>query len=65
MNYKSLDTIRSYVEFNSKENPKLNFISCPQTNKTISNEKLKINLDKINFYLTKEKKQKKIQSFVL
>ena len=59
MNYKSLDTIRSYVEFNAKENPKLNFISCPQTNKTISNEKLKINLDKINFYLTKEKKQKK------
>jgi len=59
MNYKSLDTIRSYVEFNAKENPRLNFISCPQTNKIISNEKLKINLDKINFYLTKEKKQKK------
>jgi len=59
MNSKSLDTIRSYVEFNAKENPKLNFITCPQTNKTVSNEKLKINLDKINFYLVKEKKQKK------
>ena len=59
MNYKSLDTLRSYVEFNAKENPKLNFVSCPHTNITISNEGLKINLDKINFYLVKEKKQKK------
>ena len=65
MNYKSLDTLRSYVEFNAKENPKLNFVSCPHTNITISNEELKINLDKINFYLVKEKKQKKIQLFVL
>ena len=61
MNSKSLDTIRSYVEFNVKENPKLNFITCPQTNKTVSNEKLKINLDKINFYLVNEKNKKKIQ----
>ena len=65
MNNKSLDTVRNYVEFNAKESPKLNFISCPHTNKTISNEELKINLDKINFYLVNKKKQKKVQLFVL
>ena len=59
MNNKSLDTLRNYVEFNAKENPRLNFITCPHTNKSISNEKLKINLDKINFYLVNKNKQKK------
>jgi len=59
MNNKSLDTLRNYVEFNAKENPRLNFITCPHTNKSISNEKLKKNLDKINFYLVNKNKQKK------
>ena len=49
MNNKSLDTLRNYVEFNAKENPRLNFITCPHTNKSISNEKLKINLEKLIF----------------
>lgn len=39
MNNKSLDTLRNYVEFNAKENPRLNFITCPHTNKSISNAK--------------------------
>ena len=59
MNNKSLDTLRNYVEFNAKENPRLNFITCPHTNKSISNEKFKTNLDKINFYLVNKNKQKK------
>ena len=59
MNNKSLDTIRSYVEFNAITNPKLNFINCPHTNKNISNEKLKVNLDKVNFYLVNKHKLKK------
>ena len=55
MNNKSLDTIRSYVEFNAIANPKLNFINCPHTNKNISNEKLKV-----NFLYRKEKYNLKI-----
>ena len=61
MNDGSLNTIRKYIEFNAKENPQFDFISCPHTNNNISNKQLKINLDKINFYLVNKKKQKKIQ----
>ena len=59
MSIETLNTIRNYVEFNAKKNPKLDFIICPDTNKNISNERLKNNLDKINFYLVNKKKQKK------
>ena len=61
MNDGSLNTIRKYIEFNAKENPQSVFVSCPHTNNKISNIQLKINLDKINFYLVNKKKQKKIQ----
>jgi len=59
MNEVSLNTIRKYIEFNAKENPQSDFVSCPHTNNKISNKQLKINLDKINFYLVNKKKQKK------
>ena len=59
MNDGSLNTIRKYIEFNAKENPQSDFVSCPHTNNKISNKHLKINLDKINFYLVNKKKQKK------
>jgi len=59
MNDGSLNTIRKYIEFNAKENPQFDFVSCPHTNNKISNKQLKINLDKINFYLVNKKKQKK------
>ena len=59
MNEESLNTIRKYIEFNAKENPQSDFVSCPHTNNKISNKQLKINLDKINFYLVNKKKQKK------
>jgi len=59
MNEESLNTIRKYIEFNAKENPQFDFVSCPHTNNKISNKQLKINLDKINFYLVNKKKQKK------
>ena len=61
MNDGSLNTIRKYIEFNAKENPQSAFVSCPHTNNKISNKQLKINLDKINFYLVNKKKQKKVQ----
>jgi len=59
MNSKSLDTIRNYIEFNAATNPKLNFVTCPHTSKNISNEKIKDNLDKINYYLINKYKLKK------
>ena len=59
MNNKSLETIRNYVEFNAITSPNSSFIICPHTNSKISNERLKANLDKINFYLTNKYKLKK------
>jgi len=59
MNDGSLNTIRKYIEFNAKENPHSDFVTCSLTNHKISNIQLKINLDKINFYLVNKKKQKK------
>ena len=59
MNDGSLNTIRKYIEFNAKENPHSDFVTCSHTNHKISNIQLKINLDKINFYLVNKKKQKK------
>ena len=49
MNDGSLNTIRKYIEFNAKENPHSDFVTCSHTNHKISNIQLKINLDKINF----------------
>ncbi len=54
-----LNTVRDYVNFNSKKYPDINFITCPHTKNKISNKNLKINLDKLNYYLTVKKKQKK------
>jgi len=51
-----LSTVRDYIEINAKEKAKANFISCPHTNQKISNDKLKDNLDRINYYLVKKKK---------
>ena len=59
MNDGSLNTIRKYIEFNAKENPHSDFATCSHTNHKISNIQLKINLDKINFYLVNKKKTKK------
>jgi hypothetical protein len=44
-----LSTVRDYIEINAKEKAKANFISCPHTNQNISNDKLKHNLDRINY----------------
>ncbi|MDA7457082.1 AMP-binding protein [Candidatus Pelagibacter ubique] len=54
-----LSTVRDYIEINAREKAKANFISCPHTNQNISNDKLKHNLDKINYYLVNKKKLKK------
>ena len=54
-----LNTVRDYINFNSKKYPDINFITCPHTKSKISNKNLKINLDKLNYYLTVKKKQKK------
>jgi len=56
MNDGSLNTIRKYIEFNAKENPHSDFVTCSHTNHKISNIQLKINLDKTNFYLVNKKK---------
>ena len=61
MEEKLLSTVRDYIEINAKEKAKENFISCPHTNLNISNDKLKHNLDKINYYLVNKKKLKKRQ----
>ena len=54
-----LETVRDFIDFNSDKKPNLNFITCPNTKKKISNKSLKKNLEKINYYLSVEKKQKK------
>ena len=54
-----LITVRDYIEINAKEKAKATFIICPHTNQNISNDKLKHNLDKINYYLVNRKKLKK------
>ena len=54
-----LETVRDFINFNSDKNPNLDFITCPNTRKKISNKSLKKNLKKINYYLSVEKKQKK------
>ncbi len=54
-----LETVRDFVDFNSENNPNLDFITCPITKIKISNKNLKQNLEKINYYLSVEKKQKK------
>ena len=55
----ALSTLKDYVNFNFKKNSDSNFIICPYTKNKISNKKIKLNLDKINFYLTQKKKLKK------
>ena len=55
----ALSTLKDYVNFNFKKNPDSNFIICPHTKNKISNRKIKLNLDKINYYLTQKKKLKK------
>ena len=54
-----LNTVRDHVDNNFKESPNLNFITCPYTKKKITNKNLKVNLEKIYFYLTQKKKIKK------
>ena len=55
-----LDTVRDYINFNSQNKADLNFITCPHTEIKISNKKLKINLEKINYFLAVEKNKKRI-----
>ena len=62
---KSLKTVRDYIKFNESKKPKDHFVICPYTNTNISNENFRKNLDKINYYLTVQKKQKKVLFFVL
>ena len=52
------ETVRDYINFNSKNYPDINFVTCPHTETKISNKNLKINLDKLNYYLTVQKEQK-------
>ncbi len=54
-----LNTVRDFVNFNFKNTPDLDFITCAHTQKNISNKQLKNNLEKLNYYLTIEKKQNK------
>ena len=54
-----LETVRDFIDFNSEKNPNLNFITCANTKKKLSNKDLKKNLEKINYYLSVEKNQKK------
>jgi len=56
---KSLKTVRDYIKFNELQKPKDHFVICPYTKINISNENFRKNLDKINYYLTVQKKQKK------
>ena len=48
-----LDTVKDYIDYNSENNPNLEFVSCPYTNQKITNKQLKKNLDKIANYLIK------------
>ena len=59
MTIKSLNTIRDYVKFNELQKPKDYFVICPHTNIKVSNKDFRKNLDKINYYLTVQEKQKK------
>jgi len=59
MTIKSLNTVRDYVKFNELQKPKNYFVICPHTNIKVSNKDFRKNLDKINYYLTVQKKQKK------
>jgi len=59
MTIKSLNTVRDYVKFNELQKPKNYFVICPHTNLKVSNKDFRKNLDKINYYLTVQKKQKK------
>jgi len=59
MTIKSLNTVRDYVKFNELQKPKDYFVICPHTNIKVSNKDFRKNLDKINYYLTAQKKQKK------
>jgi len=59
MTIKSLNTVRDYVKFNELQKPKDYFVICPHTNIKVSNKDFRKNLDKINYYLTVQKKQKK------
>ena len=59
MTIKSLNTVRDYVKFNELQKPKDYFVICPQTNIKVSNKDFRKNLDKINYYLTVQKKQRK------
>jgi len=54
-----LETVRDFIDFNSEKNPNLNFITCANTKKKLSNKDLKDNLEKINYYLSVKKNQKK------
>ena len=54
-----LDTVKDYIDYNSENNPNLEFVSCPHTNQKITNKQLKKNLDKIANYLIKNKNKKK------
>ena len=38
-----LETVRDFIDFNSDKNPNLDFITCPNTRKKISNKSLKKN----------------------
>jgi len=59
MTIKSLNTVRDYVKFNELQKPKDYFVICPHTNIKVSNKDFRKNLDKINYYFTVQKKQKK------
>ena len=59
MTIKSLNTVSDYVKFNELQKPKDYFVICPHTKIKVSNKDFRKNLDKINYYLTVQKKQKK------
>jgi len=59
MTITSLNTVRDYVKFNELQKPKDYFVICSHTNIKVSNKDFRKNLDKINYYLTVKKKQKK------
>jgi len=59
MTIESLNTVRDYVKFNELQKPKDYFVICPQTNIKVSNKDFRKNLDKINYYLSVKKRQKK------
>ena len=52
-----LDTVRDYINFNSNNHAYKDFIICPHTKIKISNKELEINLEKLNYFLTVQKKQ--------